>query len=189
MTLVACLMKGLQSNERETRLPRLTLRRLIAGAISGMLLALMPSFASAADACQDACEQRYYQCNVGSGWAAERTCAEHRRTCSAACPAQKHAAIAYSRETRGFGSSTELPTRQAAEAKAIAECAATASSPTDCKVVVWFYNRCGTLVLGDPTAYGWAHNLQPAVSTKEAMDRCKEFGGENCRVVRDFCSR
>ena len=167
----------------------ITRSRWIAGAMSCALLALLPVAALAAKACQDACEQRYYQCNVGSGWAAERTCAEHRNTCYAACPAQKHAAIAYSSATRGFGSSTELPTREAAEAKAIAECAATASSPTDCKIVVWFYNRCGTLAIGDPTAYGWAHNLNPAVSNKEALGRCKEFGGENCRVVRDFCSR
>ena len=161
--------------------------------VSGMTLAALaqPILASPARAneCQTQCEDRYYQCNMGGAWVAEKTCATQRSTCHAACSPQKHGAIAYSKKEKTYGYTTGLASRDAAEKTALAECAATAGSPTDCTVLLWFYNRCGALALGDNGSYGAAHHATQAGASKKALQHCAPYGGSSCRIVREICSR
>lgn len=161
--------------------------------VSGMTLVALvqPIVASPAQAneCQAQCEDRYYQCNMGGAWVAEKTCATQRSTCYAACSPQKHGAVAYSKKTRTYGYTTGLASREIAEKTALTECAATEGSPTDCTVLIWFYNRCGAIALGDNGSYGAAHHATQAGAAKEALQHCAPYGGSSCSIVREICSR
>ncbi len=165
-----------------------TLRHLAVAAalIPGASALLAPSLA-AANSCSQ-CDTRYYLCNRGGASPGERACATERSICYMRCSSESYGAIAFSKRTGRHGFSFGHPGRNAAERRALAECAS-GSSASDCGVLTWFHDRCAALVVGDNRAYGSAQDASQEAASRKAIELCAQHGGSSCRVVREVCSR
>ncbi len=141
-----------------------------------------------ADECETQCNARYHQCNIGSAWAAERTCATQLKICQLACTSKGYGSIAYSKKTHGHGYALGHPSRLEAEGAAVKECEAHTPASQDCQPLIWFTGRCGALALGDGGAYGAAQHATQTEASKRAVELCAPHG-EACRVVLELCSR
>lgn len=85
-----------------------------------------------------------------------------------AAEAAEFGAIAYSTRTGSHGYSHNFPTRNQAERAALRNCRAYAR---DCSVVVYFYNACAALAVGNSYGYGYGcgRPRSGAVDSAEAM--------------------
>ena len=55
-------------------------------------------------------------------------------------------------------------------------------------MLVTFYNACGALARGDKGAHGsdWGHTGREA--SAKALEKCREHGGDSCKIDRQVCS-
>ena len=102
-----------------------------------------------------------------------------------AASAAEFGAIAYSNTTGSYGYSHNYATRGQAERVAQANCLAYAR---DCRVIVYFYNACAALAVGNSFGYGYGYAPGPKQSRSIALANCR-VNDRGCQVVRTVCSR
>jgi Domain of unknown function (DUF4189) len=82
------------------------------------------------------------------------------------------------------GASTDMPSRQAAEQGAMADCEAQGSR--NCVIETWYSNGCAAMVISDET-----HTTNNAATLDEAIQKgmrmCSQVAA-NCRVYYSACS-
>ncbi len=98
-----------------------------------------------------------------------------------------YGAIAYSSATGANGYSYNYTSRSVAQGRALNACEAR-SGRGDCRVVIWFRNACGAVAVASNGAYGsgWATRLDVAESY--AVNSCRQYGNNSCRVTRWVCT-
>lgn len=144
-----------------------------------------------ADSCQARCDSNYYFCNRGGASPGERSCATGRSTCYTRCRGSSgpsYGAIAFSGSADVHGFSRNHDSRARAEAEALAHCRTWGRGAEDCKVLLWFHDRCAALATGDNGAHGSAHDPQRRAAANRALAECRPLGGASCRIVREVCS-
>lgn len=112
--------------------------------------------------------------------------------------AKQYGSIAFSKSTMSYGLSHNYASRQTAEAVAMDYCAKAPDMPKDCKVAVWFYNRCAALAIKSSSpgkadgAWAAEHAASRRSSEKKAMASCRKYAGQaakECKIAESFCSR
>ena len=113
-------------------------------------------------------------------------CRRHEiKSCETVCR-DSHGAIAYSRQTGGWGNSYDHDNQNRARHAALRHCRRHAS---DCHIVVTFVEQCGAIA---ETAQ---REVSPGLgkTRKEAEDRslaaCRAAGGKACTVAAWVCSK
>lgn len=130
-------------------------------------------------------------CHWRSEARGERSCATERNIWFARyrrVSGRSYGAIAYSTSTDAHGFSYNYASRAQAEVAALGHCRDFGGDAANCKVVVWFYDRCAALATGDNGAHGWAHHSWRQTAADNALANCWSIGGANCRIVREVCS-
>lgn len=162
------------------------LRRFIGAMLLGLIaLPFLPDPA-AAD-CMASCRARYGSCAMGFN---ERDCATSRSICMNKCimnMPRQYGAIAYSPSTGKTGYSIDFTKRQGALRRAITECRAAAKSD-DCRVEVWFHDRCAALAVGAGDIRGSAHAVRLRHARRLALGYCQELNKTECKIDVEICS-
>ena len=107
---------------------------------------------------------------------------------AATAAAQGWGALAFSENGTAYAYIRNQESKEAAEQGALAECAKYAQ---DCKIYQTFENKCVTLAGATNGSYGWVvagATATPEQRVQGAMAQCKQHGGEDCRIVVQFCS-
>ncbi|MCC5989622.1 MAG: DUF4189 domain-containing protein [Pararhodobacter sp.] len=94
-------------------------------------------------------------------------------------------AIAFSRSTGAHGYSHNYGSRGAAESRALSGCRRYGPG---CQVVVYFFNSCGALAVGQGNGYGVAWSGNRGDAQTRAVRACNSYTSR-CRVQRTVCSR
>ncbi len=102
-----------------------------------------------------------------------------------AAEAAEFGAIAYSPRTGSHGYSHNFATRKQAERAALRNCRVYAR---DCSVVVYFYNACAALAVGNSYGYGYGYAPGRGAAQSIAMSQCRR-NDSGCQVVRWVCSK
>ena len=97
--------------------------------------------------------------------------------------ANRFGAIAYSASTGAQGWAYDYPSREAAEAAALANCGQHAA---DCGVPIWFQNACGALAVG-PSGWGSGWGVTQALAETYALQVCAQ-NSTACNVQRWVCT-
>ncbi|MGH6824676.1 DUF4189 domain-containing protein [Methyloceanibacter sp.] len=95
-----------------------------------------------------------------------------------------YGAIAYSSDTKGWGTSYDDASRGLAEAWAMSRCSA--SGDQGCRVVLWFKNACGALVVG-PGGSGWGWAYARGTAERIALNQCNA-NGSGCQIQAWACT-
>ena len=98
-----------------------------------------------------------------------------------------YGAIAYSQNTGCWGYSYNYRNPQEAIIEAVKRCERCSGDNT-CAARVWFCRGCGALAKASNGAlgYAWAGSRQQAENL--ALRYCREYGGEDCRIVCWACT-
>ena len=104
---------------------------------------------------------------------------------AAPAAAQGWGALAFSEKGTAYAYTRNYETKEGAEQGALAECAKFAS---DCKIYETFQDRCLALAGSPNGTYGWAWGGDAQARAERAMSECKRQGGEDCRMVVQFCT-
>lgn len=102
-----------------------------------------------------------------------------------AASAAEFGAISYSPRTGSYGYSHNYATRGQAEGVAQSSCLAYAR---DCRVIVYFYNACAALAVGNRFGYGYGYAAGPKQSRSIALANCRA-NDRGCEVKRTVCSK
>lgn len=103
----------------------------------------------------------------------------------------RYGAFAVSDQTFAWGSSLDYPSRPSAERDAEKRCAK--GGAKDCKIALWFYDRCGALAIkprdGAKMNGGWGSASAGDLGEAEekALSNCRRFGGNGCGIVESIC--
>jgi Domain of unknown function (DUF4189) len=89
-----------------------------------------------------------------------------------------YAAIAYSENTGRYGYGYGFSSRSRAEAEALNQC-----EGDDAQVVIWGRNAYVALAISDNGPYGYAWGTTAATAKRIALQKCRDYGGENARIV------
>jgi hypothetical protein len=171
------------------RTPLVAARAAAGGVV--LLAAALAAPLALANSCQSRCDSNYYFCNRGGASPGERSCATGRSTCYTRCRGSdgpSYGAIAFSGSADVHGFSRNHASRAGAEAEALGHCRAWGRGAADCRVLVWFHDRCAALATGSNGAHGSAQAPQRRTAAQQALAACRPFGGESCKIVRDVCS-
>jgi len=95
-------------------------------------------------------------------------------------------AIAFSPSNRNWGESYGHGSRNAAERRAIKECA---SEAKDCELAVSFYRQCGAVVGDDNDVWGAGLGPTPQLALRDALATCASNNGKDCELERVTCTR
>lgn len=95
-------------------------------------------------------------------------------------------AIARSRDTGDKGYSWNYRSQASAEAVALRQCRSV-SGATDCSVMVWFRNACGSIAESSNGGAGSGWGTTPALAEREALKSCRGIGG-SCSITRTICT-
>jgi Domain of unknown function (DUF4189) len=95
-----------------------------------------------------------------------------------------YGAIAYSSDTKGWGSAWDYGSRGAAESYAMSRCAARGDQ--GCTVVLWFKNACGALAVG-PGGSGWGWAYARGTAEQIALNHCNA-NGAGCQIMSWACT-
>lgn len=97
-------------------------------------------------------------------------------------------ALYYSYSTGAHGWANNYDTREIAEALAFQACSKYA---TDCGLMFWVQNQCGSFAQGTNTGNGWpigfAWDVQRPVAALNALINCNA-NGSGCNIVVTFCA-
>jgi hypothetical protein len=165
---------------------------VVAGLTAGgvvLLAAVFAAPAAMANSCHSRCDSNYYLCNRGGASPGERWCATGRSTCYTRCRGSagpSYGAIAYSGTAAVHGFSRNQGSRARAEAEALGHCRARERDAGDCKVLVWFYDRCAALATGSKGAHGSAR--KPRSGEPRSNKRLRIADPSAARVARS-CAR
>jgi serine/threonine-protein kinase len=94
-------------------------------------------------------------------------------------------AIAYSPDTRGWGTSYDFRSRGAAESYSMSQCGARGDQ--GCRVVLWFRNACGALAVNSDGANGWGWAYARGNAERIALQNCNAYGG-GCWTLAWACT-
>lgn len=103
---------------------------------------------------------------------------------SAPAAADFYGALAYSQRTGAHGYSYDHRSRNAAEQRALGECA---NYGADCRVAIWFRNACGALAVGAGNGYGSGWGTSRSIAQSYALAGCRRHT-RNCSIVRTVCT-
>lgn len=92
--------------------------------------------------------------------------------------ANNFGAIAYDRKTNAYGVAWDLPSQNAANQRALNECARNGKS---CAVVVQFANQCAAYALGQGDSWGYGTGGSRAVAESAAQFYCNK-NGKSCQI-------
>lgn len=106
-----------------------------------------------------------------------------------------YGAIAYSASDGKYGIATKEVNQEAAEQRAMGNCAVLAGG-RDCRNVLWFYNACAALSVASNGAWGVDYDVTTAGELmkgingayQKAKGYCRQFGGQDCRLEQAVCS-
>lgn len=120
-------------------------------------------------------------------------CGSAEANCTRSCENQEenekgrsdsYGAIAYSRQTGGYGYSDGQNSRAEAENLALGYCR---QYNKKCRNVVWFYNSCGA-VASDGHKVSWGRADSEAEAAQKALKDCQGFFKKDCEVKISHCS-
>lgn len=131
-----------------------------------------PSDSSRASGCRERESACKYECQLNGATSSNR-------------PA-RFGAIAYSPAKRGHGITYDYGNRANAEAEALKSCQRLGA--TDCRVVIWFSNNCGSLATASDGTYGGGYSGNKVGAETRALYFCRNAGGRDCAVRRSFCT-
>ncbi len=97
-----------------------------------------------------------------------------------------YGAIARSQITQDKGYSWNFRSRESAEQRAIKECAGV-SGATDCQVILWFRNACGSIAESVEGAAGTGWGVTEEIAETNAIKLCSTVGS-GCQITRTFCT-
>lgn len=97
-----------------------------------------------------------------------------------------YGAIAFSTSTRYKGYAWNFSSQKTAEARALSECKS-ASSASDCQVLIWARNACMTIAEGSNGSAGSAWAKNSIAAEVKAKEVCQKYQGINCTVTRTIC--
>ena len=97
-----------------------------------------------------------------------------------------YGAIARSQVTQDKGYSWNFRSRESAEQRAIKECAGV-SGATDCQVLLWFRNACGSIAESEEGAAGTGWGVTEEIAETNAIKLCSTVGS-GCKITRTFCT-
>jgi serine/threonine-protein kinase len=98
-------------------------------------------------------------------------------------------AIAYSPATRSWGEAYGYTSRNAAERRALQECASAGDKAKDCRAAASFYRQCGAVVDDDKGNYGVALGATAQLAVRDAFANCAANNGKDCEIERVTCTR
>ncbi len=94
-------------------------------------------------------------------------------------------AIAYSPSTGAYGYSINYGSKRVAQNRALDKCDEYART-SDCDVLVWFQNACGSLAEG-PDGYGSGWGTDRSTAERYALESCSEYS-RRCKVTETVCT-
>jgi len=101
-------------------------------------------------------------------------------------PVLYHGAISYS-QTRNL-SSGSFNASSRLEAESIALNACLENGIKDCSIVMYLRNTCGALAASPDGSFGAARNNSLDIAERQALEKCRELGGRDCKPKQAFCS-
>jgi len=97
-----------------------------------------------------------------------------------------YGAIARSPTTQDKGYSWNFRSRESAEQRAIKECAGVTGA-TDCEVLLWFRNACGSIAESTEGGAGTGWGGTEEIAETNAIKLCSTVGS-GCKITRTFCT-
>lgn len=97
-----------------------------------------------------------------------------------------YGAIARSPSTQDKGYSWNFRSQESAEQRAIKECAGV-SGATDCQVLLWFRNACGSIAESEEGGTGTGWGVTEEIAETNAIQLCSTVGS-GCKIMHTFCT-
>ncbi len=174
-----------ESRRRREAVMRFLIRRAVATALLGFFTVVAspaPVHADSINSCIDRCFNTFHPPSDCP------TCTGERDRCVEQCSktAYSYGAIALGAKSKAWGTSYQWRTRAEAESKALNRCS---EHGKDCKVIVWFEHSCGAVATGEVDNIFWGLGNGEGAARKNALDKCVQGGGRNCKVQVSQCSR